>query len=176
MAEKTKRIMSDEHKEKIRQAKLGTHCSAKTKRKMSLAKLGKKFTEEHKNKISMALIGRHLSPKTEFKQNHKHSRKTLRKISISLMGRKAWNKDKIHLPNELNPMWKGDKVGYNAIHTWVRRKKGSPKKCATCRKTKGKIHWANINHKYHRNLDDYISLCVSCHKKYDLKNNLLQLT
>lgn len=32
-------------------------------------------------------------------------------------------------------------------------------------------HWANIDHKYRRLLDDYISMCVSCHRQYDKNNN-----
>lgn len=72
-----------------------------------------------------------------------------------------------------NGLWKGDKVGYSAIHRWVRWHKGSAKRCEWCeitRETK-KICWANIDHKYKRDLDDYISLCVKCHKWYDANEN-----
>ena len=43
-------------------------------------------------------------------------------------------------------------------------------KCIECGSEKG-VCWANKNHKYNRNVDDYIELCASCHKKYDIKNN-----
>ena len=33
------------------------------------------------------------------------------------------------------------------------------------------IHWANIDHKYRRNLDDWIGLCAKCHRRYDIENN-----
>jgi hypothetical protein len=66
-----------------------------------------------------------------------------------------------------------EKVGYVAIHAWVKKHKGKPKECEHCGATykERKIQWANINHKYYRNLDDFISLCQKCHDKYDRKLN-----
>ena len=67
-----------------------------------------------------------------------------------------------------HPFWKGDKVGYQALHTWVRKYKGTPRKCEHCGTTaKRKYEWANINHSYKRNLDDWIRLCTACHRKHD---------
>lgn len=71
--------------------------------------------------------------------------------------------------------WKGDNVGYTATHDWVRKWKGKPTMCEGCGKDglkKSQIHWANIDYQYRRILDDYIGLCVSCHKKYDYEHNL----
>ncbi len=34
-------------------------------------------------------------------------------------------------------------------------------------RNKKMIHWANISHKYKRDLDDWIEMCVPCHKAYD---------
>lgn len=67
--------------------------------------------------------------------------------------------------------WKGDKVKYRALHDWVRKYKGKPEICEHCGATikDRRLCWANIDHKYRRNLNDFISLCYSCHKKYDLK-------
>jgi len=66
----------------------------------------------------------------------------------------------------------GDNAGNQAMHNWVKKHKGIPKYCEHCKRTdKGAYHWANIDHKYKRNLDDYIRLCVSCHNKYDYKFN-----
>lgn len=75
-----------------------------------------------------------------------------------------------------HPNWKGDNVGYLAMHSWVNRCLGKPKKCEHCGATakERKLGWANKDHKYRRNLGDYISLCWSCHKKYDLENGLCQ--
>lgn len=68
--------------------------------------------------------------------------------------------------SEKNGMWKGDNVGYSALHSWIYRTLGKPKKCIQCGSIKN-IEWANIDHKYHRNTDDFIQLCTSCHRKYD---------
>ena len=71
-----------------------------------------------------------------------------------------------------NYKWKGEKVSYRGLHYWVRRKKGNPTKCSKCGRESTKpriIQWANIDGKYRRNLDDFIALCVSCHKIFDAK-------
>lgn len=71
--------------------------------------------------------------------------------------------------------WKGDNVGYVALHTWVNRYLGKPTTCQHCGKIglKGRqIGWANIDHTYKRNLTDWIRLCAKCHKIYDISKNL----
>lgn len=71
---------------------------------------------------------------------------------------------------EKNGLWKGEKVSYAGVHIWVKKWKGKPKNCEVCgAKDERRYHWANIDHKYRRVLEDYISMCASCHKKYDLK-------
>ena len=72
---------------------------------------------------------------------------------------------------EKSTSWKVCEATYSSIHDWVRYWKGNPdqcEKCGTNEKRKYKYHWANIDHKYRRVLDDYIPMCVSCHKIYDL--------
>ena len=89
----------------------------------------------------------------------KLSEKHKRNLSIAFSGKK-------------NPEWKGNKVGYRALHHWVQRWLGKPKKCTCCGKLQTKsgkmIHWANKSHQYLRSLKDWISLCAKCHKAYDL--------
>ena len=67
--------------------------------------------------------------------------------------------------------WRGDDAGYVAIHTWMRLRLGRPVECVYCGKTKSEsvLQWASISHKAKRDLGDYISLCIPCHKKYDLE-------
>lgn len=76
--------------------------------------------------------------------------------------------------------WKGNDVGYGGLHRWVKKWLGKPCTCEFCGKTglKGRqIHWANKSQEYKRDLNDWLRLCVSCHKSYDsrklLTNNLL---
>ena len=65
-----------------------------------------------------------------------------------------------------NPAWKGNKAGYKAIHMWVNKHKGKPKKCSKCGSKKN-VEWANVDGKYKRKLGDYIAMCKKCHIKYD---------
>lgn len=104
------------------------------------------------------------------------------KISAKLKGKKK-SKDhiervRIALMGKLRPEWSGQnhwnwKGGrrYDCLHEWVAKHKGRPKKCEMCglKDKDRKYHWANISGEYKRELTDYIRLCVSCHKKMDLK-------
>lgn len=67
-----------------------------------------------------------------------------------------------------NPKWKED-VGYHALHQWVSYNYGKPRFCEQCKTSERRMyHWANISGEYKRDRDDWLRLCVSCHKKYDL--------
>jgi len=72
------------------------------------------------------------------------------------------------LTDEKHPGWKGDDVGYQALHTWIRKKLGSPKVCSMCNTTSSKKYeWANKSKTYSRNLKDWIRLCTKCHRIFD---------
>lgn len=106
---------------------------------------GKKHTKEWKEYMSQKMKGRfdgiHRSPKTEFKKGQK-----------------------------LIFNWKGDSASKSAKHRWIEKKLGKPKICEHCGKPAK--DWANKNHKYNRKkLSDWMSLCKSCHLKYDYKFN-----
>ena len=66
-----------------------------------------------------------------------------------------------------NPAWKGDDVGYVSLHKWVKRQYWEAKECVYCGARDRRIEWASISHKAKRDLDDYIPLCVPCHRRYD---------
>lgn len=98
-------------------------------------------------------------------------------------GDKNWLKRK-SIKGELHPNWKGESVGYYALHHWIKREFGVPFKCENgfCiypRKTISRgillkpkrFEWANISGKYLRDRNDWIMLCVSCHRKYDRTKN-----
>lgn len=145
-------------------AKKGYKHTAEAKRKISLARKGRKHSEIAKLKISSAHKGIKLS------EEHK------KKISLSKKGVSAGNKNYFFgrvFKGESNWNWKGDDVGYRAMHRWVEKWKGKPDTCEKCGQSGlngHKIHWANISHTYCRVLDDWIRLCVKCHKTYDKVN------
>ena len=66
-------------------------------------------------------------------------------------------------------------VSYESLHRWVIRWRGNPPVCEHCGKIGIKqsgrwtIQWANKSKNYFRDLNDWIGLCVSCHRKFDKK-------
>ena len=110
-------------------------------------------------------------------------------------GQKPWNKNKPFLSKDKHPLWgkhhtletklkisktkrndlnirgekasqwKGDKVGYRSLH----ERFGKAKQCVVCGSFGGKrgCHWANISGVYKPIRLDFISLCPSCHGKWD---------
>lgn len=72
---------------------------------------------------------------------------------------------------EKNNKWKGDNVGYYALHAWVRAKYGKPNQCENknCPKKSTTYQWSNVSGRYLRDKKDWQQLCASCHKVYDYK-------
>lgn len=65
-----------------------------------------------------------------------------------------------------NSNWKGDKVGYDALHAWIKRHKTKAKMCNDC----GLVppyDLANISQEYKRDLLDWEWLCRKCHMAKD---------
>jgi len=137
------------------------------------------FKKGHKT-WNKGLKGTHFSPETEFKKGEHSSIKTEFKKGSTVGHRFS----KGHIPfykgehclalaGDKNYLWKGDKANYFAKHNWVKRWKGNPSECEICGLKGEKVgrrwnlEWANVDHKYLRDLNDFISLCISCHKKYD---------
>lgn len=89
------------------------------------------------------------------------------KVRQSLLGKKE----------KLARNWKGDKAGYVAIHTWLRKKYGRATKCENpdCKsKNPKRYEWASISRKWKRDRNDYIQLCPPCHRKFDMTAELLK--
>ena len=108
---------------------------------------GLKSSIETKNKLRQINIGK------------KHTQETRNKISNANKGQKS-------------SQWVGDNIGKEGVHLWVKKIKGTPRLCEHCKRTdKKKYEWANKDHSYKRISSDYIRLCTSCHRKYDIKNN-----
>ena len=95
--------------------------------------------------------------------------KTMKERGISPVIK--WKKGKEFLfSGKNNWNWKGDNIGYGGLHRWVERELGKPDTCEHCEKSglSGQnIHWANKDHSYKRKLEDWLRLCVFCHKQYD---------
>jgi len=78
--------------------------------------------------------------------------------------------------------WKGESAGYVAKHLWLIKHYGKANKCDNPDCSYPKIvnagrevldrpkryEWANISGEYKRERLDYIQLCPSCHRKWDM--------
>ena len=103
--------------------------------------LGKRQTKEHKDKISKSLKG---------------------KLPKNIYQIAGWNKG-VLIPNPT----------YSGLHDWKHRVSGYPLSCGNCGKIgervngRWNIEWANKDHKYKRDVSDWLKLCAKCHRKYD---------
>ena len=83
----------------------------------------------------------------------KHSPETIMKMRLIKLG-------------ENNPFWKGDKVGYNKLHGYVRRHFPKPELCEDCKQVPP-YDLANITGVYNREFINWKYLCRHCHQVRD---------
>ena len=154
----------------------GKYCSKKCSHIALIGKpslfRGVKLSKDRKERLNLKglELGRGWNKGLKMGPNPEHSRR--------MKGRIPWNKGlkgflKGHPPTSIkrgvdNSAWKGDNVGYVALHDWVKRYLGTPLNCVNCPRMGGSnrsYHWHNISGEYKRDLSDWIRLCSSCHRK-----------
>lgn len=85
----------------------------------------------------------------------------LRKFKLHHSNRKGISQNK----GENNGHW-NENVGYDGIHTWVKRNLPKPESCEFCGRNV-RLEAANISGKYLRDLTDWKYLCRRCHMLSD---------
>lgn len=80
--------------------------------------------------------------------------------------KEANEKNRVAHLKEKNSMWKGDNVGYNALHGWIKRHKPKTELCECCNTNKS-YDLANISQEYKRDVNDWEWLCRKCHMTKD---------
>lgn len=121
-------------------------------------KQGKWKGKDNPNYGSGKFIGEPYKGEIWSKGLTKETHPTLKRLSVENMGAK-------------NPHWKGDKVGKNPLHLWIKRYKPKPDFCVRCNRSKP-YDLANISGEYKRDINDFEWLCRRCHMQGDgrLKN------
>lgn len=67
--------------------------------------------------------------------------------------------------------WKSKHPNYRAVHAWLKYYHGKASKCEMpdCLSKSKAFNWAlKKDCEYEKNIDNFMQLCSSCHKKYDL--------
>lgn len=75
---------------------------------------------------------------------------------------------------EKSSTWKGDNIGYSMIHVWLREHFGKASMCESksCKNISKKFVYALKKGKeYRRDRNNFMTLCISCHTKYDMNDN-----
>jgi len=151
-------LLSEEARRNISEAQKGKHHSEEARHRMSVSQKGRKHPEEVRRKISEGNRGKRLKEETK------------KKLSEAAHRRFENPENRMKIGMENNYAWKGDAVGYKTLHEWIRKYKPIPQTgCEHCHKNKP-LHAANISGEYRRDVNDYIWLCGSCHKKFDIEN------
>jgi hypothetical protein len=132
---------------------------------------GHQLSKESLDKMCKTIKEGFLNGRQVWNKGRHHTSEAIEKNRLAHLGKPNPNRGK-KLPqyaDEKNPNWKGKLASISAFHKWVIKHKGKPEICVDCGITckERKLHWSNIDHKYRRNLDDYMARCVSCHRKYD---------
>lgn len=81
-------------------------------------------------------------------------------------GQDSWNKGKEfeQIKGEKHFNWKGDGVGYSALHKWIANNFIRSGICDICKTRNPKrFEWDNISGEYKRNINDWRTLCSKCH-------------
>jgi len=72
---------------------------------------------------------------------------------------------------KVTPRWKGREASKNAMHKWLRKHFGNPDLCSNqnCEGKSQIFEWClKQGREYSHDPDDYLWLCRSCHRRYDL--------
>jgi hypothetical protein len=175
--ERRKRI-GDIHRNKIvsqkTREKMSIYAKNKFKDQNEREKLKKAWTPEKREEASNRT--KKLWENEEYRNNVISNKKYYRGEENPNYGKRGILSPIFGRTQEKCPNWKGDKVGYSGVHMWVRLIKGTPNTCEHCGRSDFKskqINWANKDHLYKRNLDDYMRLCIRCHRKYDIEHGLV---
>jgi len=66
---------------------------------------------------------------------------------------------------------------YRMIHSYIWRNWGNPRFCSQCLTTsERRYEWANVSEVYTKDIEDYLPMCVPCHRSFDYSDNQRKLS
>ena len=94
---------------------------------------------------------------------------TKEKLRIANLGKKYTQETCNKIRELKTKTW--EKCGYMARHKRIWKKYGKAIKCNNidCKRVCIYYEWANLSGEYKENKSDWMQMCCSCHKLYDLK-------
>lgn len=97
------------------------------------------------------------------------------KVKLSKNEYCSWQCRAKHFRGENHYRWiKGD-VNYKTLHSQIGVLHGRISKCEMCGTENAKKYdWASKGHTYTRNIEDWVRVCVSCHRRLDGKVRAIQ--
>lgn len=111
---------------------------------------------------------------SRYKANNRPQSFCSRKCYLSSnQNREVQRKRMTGMSGDKNYNWVGDKVKYKSLHRWIEIQLGLAKNhvCKFCEGKSGSatMNWANLDHRYTRDLSKWVPLCKICHSIYDQK-------
>jgi len=65
-----------------------------------------------------------------------------------------------------NAAWKEEGAGYSALHNWLHRNFQKTGACDLCKRER-QTEWSNLFGQYRHVREDFLEMCISCHRRYD---------
>lgn len=128
--------------------------------------------KKRKPRPDVVLRNKSAAQRKAVSESHKSGARDESYIKIS----KSVSKSLIGKTGDQARRWKGQDASYHPKHAWIRKHHGKATKCLghDCSGKSLTYQWALLKgRQYSHNIDDYIMLCASCHKKYDLHTDRL---
>jgi hypothetical protein len=125
-------------------------------------------------KVKLSTLRNCLTCKKEFKPKYNSQKycsyNCSAKATNNAKGKKWTLESRYNRKKSGNPSWKGNKVGYSGVHTWIKRNWERKGICELCGSNRY-VDWHNKDKKYTRNRNDWEELCRKCHMKEDGRIN-----
>jgi hypothetical protein len=131
-------------------------------------------TEEHKK-----LMSKKCSGVDNGFYGKKHTEESLKKMSLKSKNNKAFlgRNHTEETKQKLRNLWGGKNELYGTpyyakVHRWVRKQMTHIHNCYDCgvvEMSNYKLHCANLDGKYTKDIQKWRKLCVPCHRRLDMK-------